>query len=188
MKQTTYKYFLFSIFCFLLITVFQNNTYSQFISNKGKQQDKYLNYSGRNYENYSTTFIRKKFFDNFGNFLVDGSTVYELNETQRQIETNADIGGNSDIIKSRYFQSYFNNLVIANDAYGGFNTRLMVGDAIRTKFTPMTFNRARFNGIRWDAGTTKYRGTLIGSRISDPIRFRFDSGFYLDVHQILQWP
>ena len=188
MKQITYKYYLIFLLSFLFLLLFQESSYPQFISNKGKQQDKYLNYAGRNYENYSSAFIRKKFFDNFGNFLVEGTTVYELNELQRQIPMTEETGGNSDIIKSRYYQSWFNNLVIANDAYGGFTTRLMVGDAIRTKFTSMTLNKARFNGIRWDGGTPKYRATLVGSRISDPIRFRYDSGIYIDgVRRIRDW-
>ncbi|HOJ18961.1 MAG: hypothetical protein GX452_07005 [Ignavibacteriales bacterium] len=189
MKHMTYKYQLIFLLNFLFLLIFQESSYPQFISNKGKPQDKYLNYAGRNYENYSSTFIRKKFFDNFGNFLVEGTTVYELNELQRQIPMTEETGGNSDIIKSRYYQSWFNNLVIANDAYGGFSTRLMVGDAIRTKFTAMTLNKARFNGIRWDAGTAKYRATFIGSRISDPIRFRFDYGLSgLDgIRRIRDW-
>lgn len=169
----------FSVIVFI-VCLFSIETYSQFISNKGRQDESYLNYSGRNYENYSTAFIRKKFFDNFGNFLVEGTTVFELNEVQRSVgvdEVNT-VGGNSSLLKSRYYQNYFNNLVIGKDAYSGFQTRLMIGDAIRTKFTDLTLNKARFNGIRWDAGTAKYRGTLVASRISDPIRFSFDAGIY----------
>ncbi len=178
------RIFRYYLICAILISL-SNQGYSQFISNKGKQGTAYLNYSGRNYENYSSTFLRKKFFDNFGNFLVEGTTVYELSEVQKQqTATGLLPSGTSDIIKSRYFLSYFTNLIIANDSYSGFETRLMVGDAIRTKFTSLTFNRARFNGIRWDAGTPKYRGTLIASRISDPIRLRFDSSFPTSVDGI----
>ena len=176
---------------YLLLIVFlslNSVSFSQFLSNKGKSEGKYLNYSGRNYENYTAGVIKKKFFDNFGNFLIEGSTVYELGETQRQVASSDFAGGTSDMIKSRYYQNYFNNLVIGKDSYGGFQTRLMVGDAVRTKFTNLTFNRARFNGIRWDLGTSKYRGTLIASRISDPIRFRFDAGIYIDgVRRIRDW-
>ena len=135
----------------------------------------YFNYSGRNYENYSLQFLRRKIFDNFGNYLVDGLSVFDLSEDQRQSSASNDIGGTSSLTKTRYYQNYFNNLAIVNDYYGGFSTRLMVGDAIRTKFTSLTFDKARFNGIRWDAGTSKYRATAIASRISDPIRFSFDN-------------
>jgi hypothetical protein len=178
----------FTILLIFLSLFLIDTGYSQFIARRNAVEITYLNYSGRNYENYSSAFIRKKFFDNFGNFLIEGTTVYELSEVQKQ-QTGADItGGNSDLIKSRFFQSWFNNLVIGTDSYGGFQTRLMVGDAIRTKFTSMTFDRARFNGIRWDAGTAKYRGTVIASRVSDPIRFRFDRAIYTDgVRRIRDW-
>jgi len=175
------------IFGFLILFA-STDVQAQFISNKGKPEGKYLNYSGRNYENYSTTFIRKKFFDNFGNFLIEGTTIYELNEVQRQSASGYDEVANSDIIKSRFYQNYFNNLVIGNDSYSGFQTRLMVGDAIRTEFTPLTFKKARFNGLRWDLGTSKYRGTIVASRISDPIRFRFDQNIYIEgVRRLRDW-
>lgn len=176
----------FLLFFFLLIIA--ETIFPQFISNKGKSGTNYINYAGRNYENYSSTFIRKKFFDNFGNFLVEGTTVYELSEVQKAVPTSELTGGTSDIIKSRYYQNYFNNLVIGMDSYSGFQTRLMVGDAIRTKFTDLTLNRSRFNGIRWDAGTSKYRASVIASRVSDPIRFRFDAGIYSEgVRRIRDW-
>lgn len=174
-------------FLLLLLIITPDFSFGQFISNKGRKTDTYMNYAGRNYENYSSTFLRKKFFDNFGNFLIEGTTVYELSEVQKQAIGDVE-GGSSDLVKSRYYQNYFNNLVIGSDNYGGFTTRLMVGDAIRTTFTPMTLNRARFNGIRWDMGTSKYRGTILASRISDPIRFRFDSNIFIDgVRRIRDW-
>ncbi len=173
------------IFASLLLV---DKAFPQFVANKGEKEDNYQNYAGRNYENYSSAFIRKKFFDNFGNFLIEGTTVYELSEVQKQQTDQSLTGGASDLVKSRFYQNYFNNLVIGTDSYGGFQTRLMVGDAIRTKFTSLTFDRARFNGIRWDAGTAKYRGTVIASRISDPIRFRFDNNIYVSgIRRIRDW-
>ncbi len=162
-----------------LIILFTDFTQAQFIANKSRPLESYINFSGRNYENYSSQFIRKKFFDNFGNFLIEGTTLYELSEVQRQ-QTAGDalLGGTSDIIKSRFYQNYFTNLIIGSDSYGGFQTRLMIGDAIRTKFTSLTFDKARFNGIRWDAGTPKYRGTIVASRISDPVRFSFETSIF----------
>lgn len=177
----------FTIVSFFFVILLTQTSFAQFVADKTAIEQSYMNYSGRNYENYSSTFIRKKFFDNFGNFLIEGTTIYELSEVQRQA-FGADLTGGSDLIKSRFYQSYFNNLVIGSDSYGGFQTRLMVGDAIRTKFTSLTLDRARFNGIRWDAGTSKYRGTVVVSRISDPIRFKFDSNiFSAGVRTIREW-
>ncbi len=179
--------FRITIFLILTFLISAQNVFSQFIADKTSMETGYQNYSGRNYENYSSSFIKKKFFDNFGNFLIEGTTVYELSEVQKQASGNID-GGSSDLVKSRFYQNYFNNLIIGSDSYGGFETRLMVGDAIRTKFTSLTFDKARFNGIRWDAGTAKYRGTIVVSRVSDPIRFRFDRAIYSDgVRRIRDW-
>lgn len=141
---------------------------AQFISSDA-ERGSYQNYSGRNYENYSSVLLRRKFYDNFGNFLVDGLAVFGLNEEQRPPTSYLDLP-TSTISKTGAFQNYFSNLVILNDSYSGMTSRLMVGDAIRTKFTSLTLDKARFNGIRWDAATTKYRGTIVASRVSDPIR------------------
>lgn len=140
----------------------------QFIS-IDRERGAYQNYSGRNYENYSSVLLRRKFYNSFGNFLVDGLAVFGLNEEQRPPTSYLDIPI-STISKTGAFQNYFTNLVILNDSYSGLTSRLMVGDAIRTKFTSLTLDKARFNGIRWDAATTKYRGTVLASRMSDPVR------------------
>ena len=147
---------------------------SQFIAN---DQDKgsYLNYSGRNYENYSSVLLRRKFFDNFGNFLVDGVTIFGLSEEQRPANFQVLDIPVSSLSKTRNYSSYFTNLVILNDSYGGLTSRIMIGDAMRTKFTSLTLDKARFNGVRWDFATTKYRGTVLASRVSDPLRINMEN-------------
>jgi len=142
---------------------------SQFVSSD-REKGSYQNYSGRNYENYSSVLLRRKFYDNFGNFLVDGVTIFGLSEEQRPANLQLLDIPTSSISKSRFYSSYFSNLVVLNDSYSGLSSRLMIGEAIRTKFTSLTLDKARFNGIRWDASTAKYRGTVIASRISDPVR------------------
>lgn len=147
---------------------------AQFINrDQIKGNEGYSNYSGRNYENYSVQFNKRKIYDNFGNFLVDGLSVYELGESQSQFID--PVLGGSNVQKSKYYNLWFNNLLIGNDQYGGFASRIMLGEAIRTKFTSLTLDKARFNGIRWDAATNKYRGSVLASRVSDPVRIRFDA-------------
>lgn len=147
---------------------------AQFINrDQIKGGERYSNYSGRNYENYSVQFNKRKIYDNFGNFLVDGLSIYELGESQSQFID--PVLGGSSVQKSKYYNLWFNNLLIGNDQYGGFMSRIMLGEAIRTKFTSLTLDKARFNGIRWDAATNKYRGTVLAARVSDPVRIRFDA-------------
>ncbi len=158
----------FSMLVFLALSI-PDKAVSQFISS---DQDKgsYLNYSGRNYENYSTILQRRKIFDNFGNFLVDGMALFGLSEEERPANLSSLDLPVSALNKSRYFGSYFQNLVVLNDSYSGVTSRLIIGDAIRTKFTSLTLDKARFNGIRWDIANPKYRGTVVASRVSDPLR------------------
>jgi hypothetical protein len=159
-------------------------SFSQFINrDQTKGNEGYSNYAGRNYENYSVQFNKRKIYDNYGNFLVDGLSVYELGESQ-----NEGIGL-SNVQKSKYYNLWFNNLLIGNDSYGGFNSRIMLGEAIRTKFTSLTLDKARFNGIRWDGSTNKYRGSIVASRISDPVRIRFDaSALQASIAHPRDWP
>lgn len=145
---------------------------AQFISSD-QERGSYQNYSARNYENYSSVLLRRKFYDSFGNFLVDGLAVFGLTEEQRPPTSFLDIP-TSTLSKTGSFQNYFSHLVVLNDSYSGLTSRLMVGEAIRTKFSSLTLDKARFNGIRWDAATTKYRGTVLASRVSDPIRMNPD--------------
>jgi len=146
-----------------------DRTSAQFIASD-RDKGTYLNYSGRNYENYSTVLQRRKFYDNYGNFLVDGVTIFGLSEQQRPANLDVLDIPISSLSKSRFYSSYFSNLVILNDSYSGLTSRLMIGDALRTKFTSLTLDRARFNGVRWDVATNKYRATVLASRTSDPIR------------------
>mgnify|MGYP001572555152 FL=1 len=153
----------------ILILLLPSELLPQFISTD-RDKGSYQNYSGRNYENYSSVLLRRKFYDNFGNFLVDGVTIFGLSEEQRPANLQLLDIPTSSLSKSRFYSSYFSNLVILNDSYSGLTSRLMIGDALRTKFTSLTLDKARFNGIRWDASTPKYRGSVIASRISDPVR------------------
>lgn len=165
MKQTVVQIAIVLLAGSLLVI---DESEAQFISSD-RDKGTYQNYSGRNYENYSSVLLRRKFYDSFGNFLVDGVTIFGLNEEQRPSTSVLDIP-TSSLSKSRFYSSYFSNLVILNDSYSGLTSRLMIGDAIRTKFTSLTLDKARFNGIRWDAATPKYRGTVVASRVSDPAR------------------
>jgi hypothetical protein len=152
-----------SLFLFTLLfsaVWLPDRTSAQFISSD-RDKGTYLNYSGRNYENYSTVLQRRKFYDNYGNFLVDGVTIFGLSEQQRPANLGLLDIPISSLSKSRFYSSYFSNLVILNDSYSGLTSRLMIGDAIRTKFTSLTLDRARFNGVRWDVATTKYRATVL---------------------------
>ncbi len=66
------------------------------------------------------------------------------------------------------YRNFFNRLVIASDQRGGAAYRLMIGDEIATTFTPLTFNKPRFNGVRLDYAAERYQASLLLSRPSNP--------------------
>ncbi len=66
------------------------------------------------------------------------------------------------------YDRFFGRLVIAGDQRGGATYRLMVGDQINTLFTPLTFNKPRYNGLRLDIASARHSATLLLSRVSDP--------------------
>ena len=107
---------------------------------------------------------KRSTYDPFGNYLVDGLEVFRLEEYR----TTAPHHG-SLLYKSNLYGQLFQNLVIAQDDYRGWSSRFMVGDAIRTKFTPLTLDLARLNGVRWDAASRKNRFSVVSSKVSDPV-------------------
>ena len=66
------------------------------------------------------------------------------------------------------YDRFFDNLIIAGDQQGRSAYRLMVGDQIYTRFTPLTFYKPRYNGLRLDLAGERYSGTVLLSRPSDP--------------------
>jgi len=69
------------------------------------------------------------------------------------------------------YERFFDRLVIAGDQRGSSAYRLMVGDEIYTRFTPLTFSKPRYNGLRLDIAGERHSGTVLLSRPSDPNGF-----------------
>ena len=132
-----------------------------------KPGEPYVNYAYESYRSYESVVFgrdRKPQFDNLGQFVMNGVSVFELQE-YRSISPAA----GSIIAKPSLYESYLNRLVIANDSYRGVNSRLIIGDRIRAKFTSLTLDLAAMNGIRMD---THFKGgslVLLTSRVDKPI-------------------
>ncbi|MXX37695.1 MAG: hypothetical protein F4Z85_06385, partial [Gemmatimonadetes bacterium] len=127
----------------------------------------YINYAYESYRSYENLIFgrdRTPQFDPLGQFVLNGATVFQLQEF-RTIRPAA----GSIIAKPRLYEAYLNRLVIANDSYKGANSQLIVGDRIRTKYTSLTLDLAAMNGIRLD---THFKGgsvVLATSRVDKPI-------------------
>ena len=126
----------------------------------------YLSYGWIDYKNYREGIPIFKRYDSFGNYLAEGYEVFRMEEFRA-----AEGGQNgSTVWKNRFYQNWLRHLIVADDAYGGWSTRVTVGDAIQTTFSPLTLDMARFNGVRWDEASANNRFTFILSRFSDPLK------------------
>jgi len=131
----------------------------------------YVNYAHEGYRPYESVLYgrdRTPQFDHLGQFVMSGTNVFEL----QQFHSIAPSPG-SIISKPRLYSSYLNRLVVADDSYKGVNSRLMIGDRIRSKFTSMTLDMAAMNGIRMDTRYDNVSLIMVGSRVDRPI---FESG------------
>ncbi len=122
------------------------------------------NYGAGGYRDYDFDQENRR-FDRFGDLIIDGVDVVHLSETRRDAPG---IRGSFESRNARY-DRFFDKLIIANEGFGPWSTRLIVGDHISTFFTPMTLNLPRFNGIRWDGASSSNRFSVISSHITDPV-------------------
>ena len=122
----------------------------------------YRNYAEYSYHNYRSLFRVDPRYNFFGDFLAVGFRAFRLNEQNP---------GKSLISKDGVYRAMFSNLLIARNSYGRLNLALTVGDKVRTHLTPLTMQRASFNGLRWEIEFTNNRVTLLSSRGFDNSEF-----------------
>ena len=128
------------------------------------EKESYENISRRGYRDFDERDVERRVYDPFGVYLIDGVPVFALQETRT---VGPERG--SAIFKSPLYPQIFRNLMIGMDSYRGWSASLMVGDAVPTRFSPLTLNLSRLNGIRFDASSRKSSFSIIGSRVSDPV-------------------
>ena len=129
------------------------------------QQEKYENLATIGYRGYDID-SEQRTFDSFGMYMLDGVEVFRLEEYR-----SIDPFDGSLLFKDFALTNLFQNLVISSDSYRTWSSRLTIGRAVESTFTPLTLNVARLNGVRWDAATRRNRFAVVASRVSDPILF-----------------
>ncbi len=123
----------------------------------------YTNYGRDTFERYVSTELEGRGkYDIFGNWLTRGWQIYDWRQQQPR-------SFGSTVLKEARYNNWFSKVIVASDSKGQYHTALTIGDEIRTTLTPLTFSRARFNGIQWDVASDKYNGTVLLSRVSEPI-------------------
>ena len=100
-------------------------------------------------------------YDQLGHPTERGWLLYEWQQEQEHPR-------GSSIWKGNQYNGLFRSLVVASEGGGGLEMRLMLGDQLETVFTPLTFVKPRFNGLRLDAANDYVKGSLILARPSKP--------------------
>ncbi len=129
--------------------------------------EQYENYARIGYRPYTAgVFGRttRSVYDELGHFVMDGVEVFQLSEAR----TDAPNPG-SYINKGYFYGAYLNRLVVAQDSYKNWASRLVVGDRIRTKFSSLTLDMVALNGARWDIDVAGSQFTFVASREDWPI-------------------
>lgn len=129
----------------------------------GWRQWEYSNYAKDEYSRYVN--INREgdsFYDFYGNLIGRGWLIYDWSQNQPE-----QLG--SSIFQNARFDSWFNGVTIGGDSKGQYYYAITVGNLLRTTLTPLTFSRPRFNGVQIDFMADKYAGTILASRVSDPI-------------------
>ena len=111
-----------------------------------------------------------QWYDSFGTSLGRGWLVYNWTQTQPSAQGSVLRKRPIGLGRRDAYAGFFNRLVIASDGDSRGSYRLMIGDEIYTNFTPLTFYKPRFNGMRLDYAADTYRTSLILSRPSEPNR------------------
>ena len=162
----------FSVFL-LCLTLTAEEVRGQFLSRDFRSlwaNEVFENYGGAGYRDYDLEEENRR-FDLFGDLLIDGVDILEFSEVRR------DAPGVRGSFESRHgrYDRFFNKLIMAEEGFGRWSTRLIIGDHVRTYFTPMTLNLPRFNGIRWDGSSRKSSFSMVAAHLTNPLEFRTGS-------------
>ncbi|MEE2832821.1 MAG: hypothetical protein VYD18_10735 [Candidatus Latescibacterota bacterium] len=109
-------------------------------------------------------------FDTFGRSLGRGWLVYNWQHVRNERNGSLIDKGITNVDGAQ-FSSAFQNLVVSSDTDGRSIYRMSVGDRIFTRFSPLTFYKPRFNGVRLDYANDRIEGTMLLSRPSQPDGF-----------------
>lgn len=126
----------------------------------------YYNFGKVSYQPLTNSVRSTELYDRLGTHLFRGYPLLSWRETR------SDSVGlqSSEVNRENYFFNFFNNLMIANDTYRGWDIAVTAGDAIRTSLSPLTVRSPRWQGLRIDAGSDRQGLTALLTR-GAPQRF-----------------
>ncbi|MFP4521208.1 MAG: hypothetical protein ACLFQK_03600 [Fibrobacterota bacterium] len=145
----------------------QSSLQSEFV----EEEDFYLNYGDHEHDRQDLEREKITYYDIFGERITSGYMAYSLESRKESVsndyQTDTTISAINSSMQTSKFYETFNNLIITNDAIGRTRTKLLIGNQIETRFSPLTFNKKNFEGIRWDIFAPSVKFTTMFSR-TDP--------------------
>jgi hypothetical protein len=126
----------------------------------------YYNFGKTSYQPQTNSVRSTELYDRLGTHLFRGYPLVTWRETR------SDSVGlqSSTVARENFFFNFFNNLMIAQDTYRGWDISVTAGDAIRTSLSPLTVRSPRWQGLRIDGGTGDQGFTTLLTR-GAPQRF-----------------
>lgn len=120
----------------------------------------YHNYGKTAFQPLTNSVRSTELYDRLGTHLFRGYPLLSWRETRSD-----SVGLQSSLVqRENYFFNFFNNLMVANDSYRGWNVAVTVGDAIRTSLSPLTVRSPRWQGMRIDGSTDNQGFTALLTR------------------------
>ena len=113
----------------------------------------YLNYGREPYEPYPTITNSRNRYDRLGGYLFRGFDVFRWEISRPGV---SNISNRAD-----QYGGWFNNVVILNDSYRGWDFGLTMGEDIRMKLTDLTVKDPRYFGVLFDGASSDNRFTLL---------------------------
>jgi hypothetical protein len=163
------RYFnIFIIFGLSLLFTFQyfaaaKDTYPKPTATESREPD-YINYAQEgSYENetWFGAIPQWRYYDIFGNKILDGYYLYGLT-----LDRNTQGTGISNIALHPLLKKILNGLVVVSDLHENSGLMVMVGDRIKSEFTPYSLNQTLFAGTRFDAYYKENSLSFLTNRIS----------------------
>ena len=124
----------------------------------------YSNYAEKGaYENehYFAEVPQWHYYDMFGNKLIDGFYMYGLSKGRNDLGTGMD-----NIALHPLLLRWLNGLLQVGDIQDNGGVLALIGDRIRSQFTPFSFKQTLFAGARFDVFYKKTSLTFLTNRIS----------------------
>ncbi len=113
-------------------------------------------------ENWFSEVPQWHYYDMFGNKITDGFYLYGLSSNRNNLGT-----GSSNLALHPFLRMWFSGLVQVADLHEDGGIMAMIGDRVKSEFTPWTLKQTLFTGARFDAFYKPLSLTFLTNRISN---------------------